>query len=184
MIRKKTHLLIDALVIIFSIILTVVLVRSGWLEHWLAVGNIWLNSFMAGIFFTSIFTAVPATASLVQLTQNNSVWLVAFIGSLGALGGDLFIFNFIKDRLKQDIIYLLSFNQPRHQRIKVIFKQRLFHWLLPLVGALVVASPLPDELGLVLLGLSKIKRWLFIIISLALNFLGILCIGVITNIIS
>lgn len=182
MFEQRTHLLIDALIIIISIILTILAVDLRWLEYFSNITNIWLSSFMSGIFFTSVFTTIPATASLVTLSQHHSVWIVSLSGGLGALIGDLFIFNFIKNRLSQDIDYLMNFNYKRRQRLMVIFKKRLFYWLWPLLGALIIASPLPDELGLILLGLSKVKRWLFALLSFILNFLGILCIGSITNI--
>jgi len=44
-----------------------------------------------------------------------------------------------------------------------------------------VISPLPDELGLAMMGLSKMKTSLFIPISFILNSLGILAIGLITK---
>ncbi|OGG78335.1 hypothetical protein A3A36_01445 [Candidatus Kaiserbacteria bacterium RIFCSPLOWO2_01_FULL_52_12b] len=59
-----------------------------------------------------------------------------------------------------------------------IFRPRLFKWLIPFVGALIIASPLPDEAGLAMMGLSKMKTSVFIPISFALNFLGILAIGI------
>ncbi|KKR47070.1 MAG: hypothetical protein UT80_C0011G0001, partial [Parcubacteria group bacterium GW2011_GWC1_40_13] len=68
--------------------------------------------------------------------------------------------------------------QPLPQkRLFSIFRPKLFKWLIPFIGALIIASPLPDEAGLAMMGLSKMKTSVFIPISFALNFLGILAIG-------
>jgi hypothetical protein len=49
--------------------------------------------------------------------------------------------------------------------------------VLPVVGAVIIASPLPDELGLALLGFSRIDRRYFFAISYTMNFIGIVLIG-------
>jgi hypothetical protein len=40
-------------------------------------------------------------------------------------------------------------------------------------GAVIIASPLPDEAGVSLLSLSKLKNWQFILLSFVLNATGI-----------
>jgi hypothetical protein len=42
---------------------------------------------------------------------------------------------------------------------------------------LIIASPFPDELGLMLMGLSKTNTKVFILLSFVLNFIGILVMG-------
>jgi hypothetical protein len=46
-------------------------------------------------------------------------------------------------------------------------------WLSPIVGALIIASPLPDEFALTLMGLSKVRLAVLIPISFIMNMLGI-----------
>jgi uncharacterized membrane protein YdjX (TVP38/TMEM64 family) len=53
---------------------------------------------------------------------------------------------------------------------------------LPIIGALIIISPFPDEIGIGLMGLSKIKKWQFMLISFALNSLGIFIIVALANI--
>ena len=93
--------------------------------------------------------------------------------------GDLIIFLFIRNRLAEDFGYLIQ--KTSSGRLIAIFKLRIFRWLVPLLGALVVASPLPDELGLAMMGLSKMKTSLFIPVSFVLNATGILIIGLIAK---
>ncbi|MEK7660290.1 MAG: hypothetical protein AAB343_03750 [Patescibacteria group bacterium] len=42
------------------------------------------------------------------------------------------------------------------------------------MGAIIIASPFPDEVGISLMGISQLKNWQFLVISFLLNSLGIL----------
>lgn len=178
---SKSLLFRDLLLVIFSIALAVLIMKTGVLKDFLVVSKerVVLGSFFAGIFFTSVFTVVPATVVLVEMHETDSVLIVSLFGGFGALVGDLVIFNFVKDRLSQDLQYLLSLAHV--QRLRHFFRLKLFRWIIPLFGALIVASPLPDELGLALMGLSRLKPSLFMLISFLLNSTGILVIGLITK---
>jgi hypothetical protein len=59
-------------------------------------------------------------------------------------------------------------------KIRHIFRTPYFAWLVPVIGAVIVASPLPDELGVSLMGASSIASWQFLILSYCLNAAGIL----------
>ena len=171
----------DLGIIILSIVIAVILVKTGALKSLLTSTQElkFIGSFVAGIFFVSVFTAAPATVVLAEIAQSNSIFWVAFFGGVGALVGDLVIFRFIKNRLSDDFLYLIK--KSKSERLISVFRLRLFRWLIPFVGALIVASPLPDELGLTMMGLSKMKTSLFIPLSFLLNFLGILAIGLIVK---
>lgn len=179
--NHKNNLVRDLAVIILSILIAVILAKTGALESLITSTQEvrFIGSFIAGILFVSVFTAAPATVALGEIAQSNSVITVAIIGGLGALVGDLLIFRFVKDKLSEDLARLLRIS--RSERLSSIFKTRLFKWLVPLVGALIIASPLPDEIGVAMLGLSKMKNSLFIPLSLVLNSAGILIIGLIAK---
>jgi len=57
--------------------------------------------------------------------------------------------------------------------LKKLFLSPFFTWLIPIAGAFIIASPLPDEIGISLMGLSKVKNWHFILITFLLNAIGI-----------
>lgn len=179
--NKKNNLMRDLGIVILSIIIAVILAKTGILKSLLTSTKEWeiLGSLLAGIFFVSIFTVAPAAVVLVEIAQSNSVLLVAFFGGIGALIGDLLIFRFIKDNITEDISYLMK--RMKQERFIKIFQLKFFKWLIPFIGALIVASPLPDEIGLAMMGLSKMKTSLFIPISFLLNFAGILIIGLIAK---
>lgn len=168
-------------IISLSIIAAVVLVKTEMLADLLTSTQEWrfLGSFLAGIFFISVFTVAPAIVALAEIAQSGSVLEMALFGGIGALIGDLLIFQFIKDSLVEDISFVVK-KTNQEQFIKII-QRKLFRWLVPFVGALIVASPLPDELGLAMMGLSRMKISLFIPVSFLLNFFGILIIGVIAQ---
>ncbi|MBI1833500.1 MAG: hypothetical protein HYR90_01615 [Candidatus Andersenbacteria bacterium] len=174
--RQYSHLYQNFGIVALSILIAVLISKSATLEIFLVnIGEQRLiGSFFTGILFTSVFTAAPAAVLLGELAQTNSVWLVALTGAIGALIGDFVIFRFVRDRLSEDMLFLLN---HRKRRFKKILKLPTARWVLAIVGFLVVASPLPDELGVTLLGFAKTRHKIFFFISFLANFLGILAVG-------
>jgi hypothetical protein len=171
----------DCAFIILSICIAVLLVRSGVFESLLGFtqGMRYVSSFVAGLFFTSAFTTPLAIVALGEISLTLAPWKVAAIGAVGSLIGDLLIFSVIKDTFAKDVKEYLKVHP--HKKIRAIFKHRIFRWLTPTLGALVIASPIPDEVGLAMMGFSRMSIAVLIPISLALNFIGILLIGLIAN---
>jgi len=174
---RRRHLIEDGFVIAASIVVAVFIVRSGVVHSLIASFQDFgaLGSFAAGIFFTSIFTTAPAMAVLGELSQARPIWEVVVLGGLGAMMGDYLIFRFVRDRVGDDVLYLLSHSGAK--RVPAIFRTRLFRRLVPFVGALIIASPLPDELGLAMLGISKVSTRNFFLLSFTFNAIGILLIA-------
>lgn len=175
--RKRNRVIFDFFLILVSIGVAVYIVETGAVHAFAAslASLEWAGAFFAGMLFTSLFTTAPAIAILGELVGEQSVVSVALIGALGAVVGDFILFQLVRDRVGADIRFLLGYT--KHRRFPAIFKTRLFHSLTPFVGALIIASPLPDELGLALLGFSKVPERSFIFITYAMNALGILLIG-------
>jgi len=99
--------------------------------------------------------------------------------SIFALAGDYIIFRFFKDNLANDVAYALKASKYSH--LKGIFHLRIFSWLAPLLGAIIIASPISDSVGLALMGLSKTRSIVFVPISFALHFLGIATVGLVAK---
>jgi hypothetical protein len=57
-----------------------------------------------------------------------------------------------------------------------IMHTRYFAWTLPVAGAFILVSPLPDELGVSLLGLSQLSKKKFLLISAASHAAGMVLI--------
>ena len=49
------------------------------------------------------------------------------------------------------------------------------------MGGLIIASPFPDELGIGLLGFSKMRTRWFVLLSFTFNFIGIFLIGLVAK---
>lgn len=139
-------------------------------EFILSIG--YLGVFIVGALFTFGFTAAPATALFLVIAKEHSFVTAGLIGGLGALIGDLLIFSFIRvsfadeiNRLsKERFVKLFNGNIPNH------FKR----YILPVFAGFIIASPLPDEIGITLLAAYKsISFELFTIMSFVLNTLGI-----------
>lgn len=131
----------------------------------------YFGSFLSGIFFVSIFTVAPASAVLFHLAENHNPAAIAITAGAGAVIGDYYIMRFLKD----DIFVEWSdvFNKIKGSFLKKLFLSPFFIWAIPIAGAAVIASPLPDEVGVTMLGLSKIKNWQFFLITFLLNAVGI-----------
>lgn len=172
--KKYQQLSRDILLVALSIAFSAWFARSGYAENWFASlsAYAWLASFVAGFFFTSLFTLAPASIALGALGEFHPHIWVALWGAAGAVIGDLLLFIFVRDHISDDIAVI--FSSRRWSWIKRAFRRPFLHWLLPVTGAIVIASPLPDELGLSMMGLSRVSIVAFIPISYTMNFLGIL----------
>ncbi len=177
----RRNLTKDFLFIALSVLFAVLIVKTGALQFIFESTQEmkFIGSFVAGMFFTSAFSTAPAVVALGQIAQSGSVFWTAVLGAVGALIGDFLLFRFVEDRLAEDFGELIK--EAKAERFVHIFHLRLFRRLVPFVGALIIASPLPDELGIAMMGLSKMKTSLFVPVSFLMNFLGILLIGLVAK---
>lgn len=132
----------------------------------------YVGAFFAGFLFVSVFTLPTALVILVILAENLSPWQIGISAGAGAVLGDFLIFRFIQNSLLNELFSLYSIID----RNKILFRVlhlKHFSWILPLIGVIVIASPLPDEIGLGLLGMSKIKTWQFVLVTFLLNSIGV-----------
>ena len=131
----------------------------------------YVGAFIAGILFVSTFTAATGVLILLILAQRLIHIQMGLVAGMGAVVGDLIIFSFIRDGLLTEIEDL--YDQLGGRRVTHVFRTKAFRWTLPLIGAIIIASPLPDELGVGLLGASKMKTLPFVLLSFTLNAIGI-----------
>ena len=142
----------------------------------------YFGAFIAGVMFTYSFTAGVATAIFLIIGHGNNLIVSGLIGGLGALLGDLAIFKILRGYFKEEISKL------GQEKIIMLFSQNaraeaiLKHYALPILGAIIIASPLPDELGVSLFAMDKIvKTKLFVVMSYVLNTAGIFVILLISR---
>jgi hypothetical protein len=160
-----------------SIILSYWLFKyPGVFEFFSGLGGLsYLGVFIAGMLFAFGFSAAFAVGFFLALSPSN-IWLAALVGGLGALLSDILIFRFIR----------LSF-QEEFKRVKKITIARRFEdlierslgkkikiYLMYVFAGFLIASPLPDEAGVIMLsGLTKVKERFVALISFVLNTIGI-----------
>jgi hypothetical protein len=122
------------------------------------IGNFgYLGAFFVGILFVSIFTVAPAGAVLFHLADKLNPLGIALAAGTGGVVGDYLIMKYLKDKVFYELkpVFMNHGGKP----LKKLFKTPYFAWIVPIVGALIIMSPFPDEVGLGLLGMSKVKTW-------------------------
>lgn len=140
-------------------------------EALLAVAQVgYPAAFFAGVLYGVSFTAPTATVLFASLAPIHPV-LGALVGGAGAALYDLSVFSFVRHEARQGMLaaWRSRLNGPRLPR-----------WLMVVIGAFILASPLPDELAAGTLGLTTLRGWQFVVLSFALNGFGIFFILVVT----
>lgn len=173
---KNTALLILSLILLF------LFSEAPFLINTISkIGSLgYVSSFLAGIFFVSIFTVTPASIILFDLASRLNPFLVAVFAGAGAVLGDYIIFRFFQDKVFEELKPLFA-KVSLTQILKKTFKTPYFSWVIPLTGAFIIASPFPDEVGICMMGFSNIKRWQFILVTFLLNTVGILVVVTLAN---
>lgn len=162
--------------LLLSLFLLYLIAGTDTAKQFLIMMGDWgyFGALVAGIFFVSTFTVAPSILVIFYLSQSLNSWEVAIFAGIGAMIGDALIFSFFRDGFFDEIKPLFSFFQkPLFIRL---FNSPYFAWALPIIGAIIIVSPFPDEIGISLMGLSKIKRWQFLLVSFFLNSAGLLVI--------
>lgn len=133
------------------------------------------GTFCAGILYVYGFTAAPATALLLVLAHNQNLLLAIPLAGAGSVVGDLVIYKIIRDNFSDEVDRLKSTRLMRWCRRRI--PPALRKYVLPVLGAIFVATPLPDEIGISLLAASPmIKTKYFVYLSFILNTLGIMAV--------
>jgi predicted Na+-dependent transporter len=155
-------------------ILAIILVKSNQAVNFSSTINSYpvLFAYLSGILFASTFTVTTGALILISLSQTNPIIIISILATLGAITCDSFIFLAIKDKVADHISETYSYFS-RHNHLHKILHTRYFAWTLPVIGAILMATPLPDEIAVSLLGLSKLSYSKFIAIALVSHFLGI-----------
>lgn len=132
--------------------------------------------FIAGIFFSFGFSAPFAIGFFLMSSPGNIFW-AAGIGGVGAMISDMLIFHFIKFTVMDEFNRLKKTKPMKAMtnEIRKDFKKKVRNYLTYFAAGIIIASPLPDELGVgMLAGLTEIKPKILAIISFIMNSFGIL----------
>ena len=150
----------------------------------------YVGAFIAGILYDSTATVSTSIVILLVLAEKYSKLELGIIAGLGAVIGDYVIFKFVKNGLMKELkpMFQTVEGEIEHdigrRRIKAfghMLHSKYFHWALPVVGAILIGSPFPNELAWGLMGATKLKDYQVIIMSFIVNFAGIFFILTISN---
>ncbi len=142
-----------------------------------------IGAFLSGLLFASTFTVATGGLLLINLSNTLNPLLLIIFGVLGAVSADLLIFLFVKDQISTEVTPIYE-KFIAHHHLKKILHTRYFSWTLPVLGALIIASPLPDELGVSLMGISAMTISKFALISLFSHTIGMISLVLLAGAIS
>lgn len=157
-----------------SFIIGIVLIRNELFHNFLiTIGDLgYVGAFIGGALFVSTFTISIGAIVLALLAKSLHPLEIGVIAGCGAVFSDFVIFHFIRSKeLISEVKHF--FDYFGGDKITHLLHSKYFSWTLPVIGAIIIASPLPDELGVGLMGISRMKTYQFIIVSFLLNSIGI-----------
>jgi hypothetical protein len=135
----------------------------------------YLGVFIAGILFSFGFTAPFAAGFFITLNPSN-ILLAGLVGAIGSSFGNVLMFKVMYLSFKDEFKRIEKTKVVRDiEKIEGnIFNKHVRLYLMYIFMGFLIASPLPDEVGVMMLsGLTKINIKIFALLSLLLHFIGI-----------
>lgn len=118
-----------------------------------------IGGMIAGLFYTFGISTPFAMAVIIDLMSVEKPFAITLLASMSAATLDCILFSVFKDILEKKAKFLKA-------KINKIVKK--LNGLVPVFGFMVFGLPLPDELGLAMLGMTKIKihvLWFIVFLS-------------------
>lgn len=163
-----------------GLIAGILLYRSeAFNEALLGLGTFsYVSAFIAGILYDTTFSVSASVAILLVLAKTMPHLPLVIVATIGAVIGDYLVFKFVKDGLMKELVPIEQAfeNEVGRKRVhyfKHLFHSKYFNWTLPVVAVIMIGTPLPNELGIGLLGASGIRTKSLLLVSLIFNFIGI-----------
>lgn len=142
-------------------------------DFFLGLGNFgYIGALLGGLMFAYSLTVGIGVAILFTLAKSMSPLTLSLVAGFGAMLGDLLVFNLVRKKLKTKISKFYNLLDKK-SFLRKILDNKKFNWILPLFGLLIIASPFPDELGVALVGESKMEESHFKLIAFLMNAIGI-----------
>lgn len=163
------HTSMTIIIMLLTLLLLNTALVTAVLEWFKNVGL--LGGFIGGIMSVSMFTTAPAVVLLISIADHINPWQLVLAASIGSVVGDWLIIKFLEDEVAAEVKPLLR----KYHILPLIrkFQRSRSRWVVSALGALVLALPLPDEFGIALMDISKVKRRHLLAICFVLNLFGI-----------
>ncbi len=167
--------------LLVSVILSYVLFTNPNFENFVSeFRNLgYFGVFIAGILLSFGFTAPFSVGFFIILNPENII-LNGIIGAFGAMISNLIIFSLVKFSFKKEFLSLKKdINKVKivknvEKEFKRDISRKIRHYLMYVFIGIFIASPLPDEIGDILLaGFTKVKPLFLALFSFILHFIGI-----------
>lgn len=172
--KKVKKLYFDLIIFSISCLFAFSLIKHGDLDAFIV--NVlpvrFLAEFISGILFTSALTTPFSLAMFYVLSDSVHPIQLAAIGGLGAALGDMIIVRIFRYSLFEDISVIKKSLHIKKNTFH-IFHNVFFRALGPVLGILIIASPFPDEFGLLLLGASRLNSIQLFLLTYTVNVAGI-----------
>lgn len=133
----------------------------------------YVGSFITGLLSVSFFTAVPAVALLVDLANEQSPVVLALCAGIGSVIGDWLILLFFEERIATELAPIFK-KTGLTSLFRAMRRFKATSWLFFAGGALVLSTPIPDEIGIAMLGISHFSKITLLTVAFICNFTGIL----------
>ncbi|MEM4230818.1 MAG: hypothetical protein QXF25_03005 [Candidatus Pacearchaeota archaeon] len=164
--------------LVVAVILAYYIFSQAFVREFFAGLNSWgyLGAFISGLFFSFGFTGPFAAGAFITLEIKN-IFLAAVLGGFGAMISDMLIFSFIRFSFMDEFKRLQKTKAIKEMSRMIDYGlgHKIKIYLMYAFAGFLIASPLPDEAGVIILaGLTKIKPSRLAIIGWICNTLGIL----------
>jgi len=164
--RLRSHRSRNIFLLLLGLFFTYLLYRSSLFPSLISflVRFGYLGGLLGGFLFSSTLTALVGLLLILSLAPHLNIFGLVSAAALGAVIGDIVIFYFIRNKIDHDSSFAPQLFTRYH--LTKLFHSRYFSWTLPIIGALIIMSPLPDELGISLFSVSHVPVEEFAFVSL------------------
>lgn len=130
-----------------------------------------VGAFFAGMLFVSSFTIIIGTFFIAALAEAMPLWQLVLVAGIGSSIVDVALFHLVRHTVFEEMKPLMRKWRRRH--FMQLLHSKYVSWTVPVLGALVIISPLPDEIGVSMMGISSLDTRRFAVLSLVLNCIGV-----------
>ncbi len=129
-----------------------------------------LGIFVAGMLYTYSFTTSIGALLLLPFALHYPAGVIAVIGGIGSVFADFTIFKIIRHDLNKEVQRIASSKVVHRLGRAPLFREA---WFRDIVGALIIASPIPDEMGIAIMSNAKIEDASFALLAFIADMFGI-----------
>ena len=127
----------------------------------------YIGGFVSGFLYTYSITTPFAIAAFLILTKTLDFWILIIIGTIGGLVGEYFIYDFSKKEAGKSV------KISKNKKIKIPeIKSKFLIKISPLIAAIIIATPIPDEFVAFLFGIEKYSLKKFLIFTFVCKLIG------------